>query len=529
MSPGKQNQTFFVLTTMGRYLRLWLPGIILLLCFLVLGTVVHKDYGIAWDESMQRHTGEVSWDYVLHHDPALFTYQDRQYGVGFELPLIVLEKVLGIHDAGNVYRMRHLVTHFFFLAGAFFLYLLALRLYRSHLVACLGFLCFVSSPRLYAHSFFNSKDIPYLAMFTITLYVAQVAFQKKTNRMFAALGLVCGYLLSLRVMGVLPIGFFGFFLALDLFFNRKDPSERNKVLIRALYFLLPCGAATYLFWPYLWPDPLQHFLQAYQRMSHFDWPFSVLLNGKSVPGTGLPWYYLPTWFLITNPEVWLIAGLGGLMLTGFGFLRHPLRYLQNTPERNFLLYIMCFGASILAVILLHAVIYDDWRHLYFIYAPFVLLALYFIHRLLQTRARRVVQVACLAQCLASGYFMVSAHPFQQVYFNAFVSHDKEFLRRHYELDYWGVCYKQGMDHLAATHPRGNIRVSSYPLGVYLARFNAQLLPENERSRFIYTTPDSADYFLTNFRWHPEDYNYPETDFSVEVLHSTIFCVYETHR
>ncbi len=506
----------------------FLPGIILFILALITGIIVFRDYGIAWDESMQHHTGEVSLDYMLHGDQGLFTYRDRHYGVGFELPLIILEKVFRIKDAGHIYLMRHLVSHIFFLISAFCCYLVALRLYKNQFIACLGFMAYAFAPRIYAHSFFNSKDVPYLAMFMITFAISQVAFEKNKKWLYVLLGLACGYTTSLRIMGVILDGFILFFLSADMItaYLKKEkikPAVVNLLLFGGSFFVM-----LYACWPYLWTNPIHNFIISYQRMSHFDWPFSVLLGGKQVSGTALPWSYFPIWFVITNPVLWLLAGFAGIIRAVLNFFKKPLVYLNNTPERNYLLYLLSFGVPILAVIFLHAVIYDDWRHLYFVYAPFVMLALYCINWLMHTRVKLLVQAVCILQLVFTGYFMVSNHPFEQVYFNDLVSHDKESLRKNYELDYWGCSYKQALDHLVKENPEGPIKISSYAEGEYLARFNSQLLSEKDRNRIEILPADSADYFITNYRWHPADYPYEHIDYSISVLNSTILCVYKTH-
>src|SRR5882757_3909121 len=111
-------------------------------------------------------------------------------------------------------------------------------------------------------------------------------------------------------------------------------------------------------------------------------------------------------------------------------------------------YLLCFTGPIAAVLILHSIIYDDWRHLYFVYPSFVMLALYFVNKLYDTKLRMVVLGAFGLQVLLLAFFMIKEHPFQQVYFNEFVSHDKEALRKNYELDYWGSSFKQGLEHLA---------------------------------------------------------------------------------
>ncbi len=504
------------------------PGILLFILAMILGLVVFRDYGIAWDESMQRHTGEVSLNYILHADNGLFSYRDRHYGVGFELPLIMLEKVLHIKDPGNAYLMRHLVSHLFFLVSAFCCYLLALRLFKNQFIACIGFLIYAFAPRIYAHSFFNSKDVPYLAMFMIVFAISQYTFEKNKKWLYIILGLACGYTTSLRIMGVILDGFILFFLGIDLLTAMLQKEKIKQPIVNILLFGASFFIMLYACWPYLWTNPVENFIISYKRMSHFDWPFTVLISGKQVPGTELSWTYFPTWFLITNPILWLITGFAGIILAIISFLKKPLAYLRNTQDRNFLLYLLSFGIPILAVIFLHAVIYDDWRHLYFVYAPFVMLLLCFINYVRNTRFKIIIEIACLLQIGLIVFFMVRNHPYQQVYFNELVSHQNESLRKNYELDYWGCTNKQALEYLVAKHPEGSILVSGSAVGEYLIRFNTQLLKEKDRVRIEITTPERADYFISNFRWHPEDYPYPQKEYSISVLNSTILCIYKTH-
>ncbi len=206
----------------------------------------------------------------------------------------------------------------------------------------------------------------------------------------------------------------------------------------------------------------------------------------------------------------------------------PLAFIKNTRERNFLLYIACFTVPILAVLILHSVIYDDWRHLYFIYPAFLLMAIYFINKILQSKFRLIIQVAVVVQLVAVGYFMIADHPFQQVYFNELVSHDAEYLHKNYEMDYWGAGLKVGLERLIKDHPDGAIKVSSNYLGNGPLQNNIEILQERDRKRLEITEPEAADYFITNFRSHPDTFAYPHVDYSIKVLNSTILCVYKTH-
>ena len=94
---------------------------------LVITFSIYKDYGISWDEGIQRSTARINFNYVFRGDQELKSWIDQDYGVVFELPLYIIEKVFKWKDVENgelyVFLYRHLFTHLFYLLGGLFLYL----------------------------------------------------------------------------------------------------------------------------------------------------------------------------------------------------------------------------------------------------------------------------------------------------------------------------------------------------------------------------------------------------------------------
>src|SRR5581483_7448949 len=168
---------YFSMLTDQKIINYW-PGVALLCMSLLLGSFIYKDYGISWDEKEQRGLGRITYNYVVTGDNTLKTYDNRGLGPGFELPLIFMEKWLHLEGDRNIFLARHLATHIFFLLGVFCGYVLALRIFRSQFIACLAFIMLAFHPRIYAHSFFNTKDIPFLAALLIVMMVSQAAFEK---------------------------------------------------------------------------------------------------------------------------------------------------------------------------------------------------------------------------------------------------------------------------------------------------------------------------------------------------------------
>lgn len=504
----------------------YLPGILLFVVALIVAFLTYKDYGISWDELDQRKIGTLTYNYISNGNTDLFNYTYRWYGTGYELPLIYLEKWFGLTDSQAVYFMRHLVTHILYLLSALAVYVIIFRSTRNMIVASICFLMMVLMPRIYAHSFFNTKDIPFLCLYIITLAIAQVAFDKNKLWLYGLMGAVTGYTTSIRVMGIMMFAFLLGMLLLDLLNSLSDKEAKKKALINtglyvALFCLTLVGA-----WPLLWKGPVSNFLEAYSVMSHYNWPGMVLLRGKDLSAIDLPADYFPTWFVLTTPLLWIALGVVGAGFVLKNFFKNLKGHFLNSDGRNFMLALCCFIVPVFAVVALHAVIYDDWRHLYFVYPPFVLLAGYGINMFINGKFKWVVISVCALQMTIVAYFMFKNHPFQEVYFNELTSTEEEYLRENYELDYWGCSFKQGLEYLVKKHPTDTIKVGCNIIDP--VHHNLSILPPADRARIVlYDSKhaEEADYFITNFRERKYDYPSKNVEHEIKVLNSTIMCIY----
>ena len=106
----------------------WAPAAIVVALFAVVGIAVVDDYGVSTDEFAQREIAQMNIDYALGTGDLPFNH-DRYYGVAFEAPLVLVERLLGLTDSRAILLSRHLLTHLFFLAGGWFCYLLTCRLF----------------------------------------------------------------------------------------------------------------------------------------------------------------------------------------------------------------------------------------------------------------------------------------------------------------------------------------------------------------------------------------------------------------
>ena len=511
---------------MKTLLKTYAPGFILFVISLVIGLMLYKDYGVAWDDPVQRELGLVSYNYAFHKDQTLKTITDKDYGVAFELVLIGIERALDLSDTREIYLSRHLAIHVFFLLSAFMAYILFYRLFRSNIIACLGFLALVFHPRIYAHSFFNSKDVPFLSAILIAIVFAHFAFTERRLLLFFLLGLCTGYATAIRIMGVMLILIFSFFLLIDFISAVRKRKEVLHVFLRIVLFLLGTTLMLYASWPILWEHPVDELVNSFKSFSHYAWNGQVLFNGVTAPADQLPRWYAPFWFAISTPVLWLVLGATGIVLLVYHFVKFPGKFFLNTYERNFTICLLCFAGPVLAVLILRSKLYDDWRHLYFIYPSFVLIILYAIsHLAAKPTAKWLLSVACAAQLVYLGYFVVRYHPLQQVYFNKLVSHKEDYLRSQYEMEYWGSSYKQGLEYILEHDKSDSIRVfwSLHPV-----INNVGILKPEQRKRLVLVgRGEYPFYFVTNYRQKDplEGHHYPVV-YKLEVLNNIVLGVYK---
>ncbi len=471
------------MTTISRTsCRTW--AVAILVFFAVAGGAVLDDYGLSPDANLQRRTAAANLEYVLGDDDALSAGagylpvdHERYYGMAFDLPLLLAERALGLDDSRTAHLLRHGATHLFWLCGGFACFLLARRLFDSGPIALLAMLLFLLHPRLYAHAFFNSKDVPFLAMFMIALYLVHRAFEKDTIRAFAVLGAGTAVLTNLRIMGLMLFAAVLGMRACDLLCAAQW-SERRRVLKTMAAFGAACAAVLYGLHPYLWGDPLR-FAEALRVLSeHPENPWQIF-QGQLVRPDDLPWRYVPTWMAITTPPFTLLLGGVGIVGITWRGAAHPSLALRNTPLRFELLLTACLAAPPLAVAALGAHTYDGWRHLYFLHAPLALLAASGL-RLPASRdaawARRGKYAA--AGVAAAGILIAMAriHPYQNLYFNFLVARaTPEHPGTQYEMAYWETASLGALRHLAQTWPSTRLCVT----GTTRQR---RLLPEAQRKR-----------------------------------------------
>jgi hypothetical protein len=504
--------------------------------FLLIGVRMVADYGISFDEKSNRAYGMATWQYMRNGDRQLFQMVEKYHGPVFEILLILLEKGLRLSDPHDIYLLRHFVTFLFFYFSVFVFYLLCKIRFGDWRIALLGPVFMVLSPRILADSFYNSKDLPFFSCFLIAIYTLVKFLEHKTWRRALLHALCCGILIDIRILGILVPGFTGLFILSELFLSVQARSNWKRYLVLLGFYSLFLIGFTLLFFPILWEAPVYHFMQAFLEMKRYPWGGGVIYAGEHINATRIPWHYIPTWIIITTPLLYVvtfIVGLFGLAKSLFG---KTINLYSNSKHRLDSICVLWIFMPILSVIVLKSVVYDGWRHLFYVYPALLMIASNGLRSAFQDmlslckeqkHAQLVktllILVACLSLCSPT-YFMITYHPHQNVYFNRLAGKDMQTVKANFDLDYWGLSYRQAFEYILKHDSREQIKIATANMSVEAI---ALILPPAQRKRIIPTWPlVEADYFASNFHPIITDPPYGQEIYAIKIGNAKIMAVYD---
>jgi hypothetical protein len=529
--------------------------------FLALGLSIYKDYGFSTDEIFQQQLGYDNYFYLRGANQKLLQNSERYHGPLFTVFATLMEWKLGGGSTQGAFFARHLATFLFFFGGTFFFFLICRRVFRSWKIGLLGCLFLILSPVIFSNAFYNPKDIPFLAVFTVAMFTLTVLLDHPGLPAAFLHGAACAALMAVRIPGILAVAITLALLAAvyllapippaPLTSGRGNKSPRplggeaggggitkpslwRLVGLTAAYLAVTFGGLVAIF-PALWSNPLKNFIEALFLFSRYEqWGGQVFYMGQYLTPDQLPWHYIPVWIAITTPLLYTAAFLLGLVSSGAGLLRKPI-FALDEDKRTWLVFWMWFFLPLLTVILGHSVVYNGWRHLFFIYPAFIVIALGGLRAVFawlrahwNARAAWVlVGGLCLWSAVDSAVFIVNNHPHENVYFNPLAGADMQAVKQRFDMDYWGLSYRSVLEAIARNDPSEHITIYA---ANSTGKWSARMLPPKDQARISFVDdPQNANYFISDYKdehaAHPQEYDYSNEFFAVKVGDAKIAVAY----
>jgi hypothetical protein len=423
-------------TSQSRFSTAWWVFVALAATLLPMMVFASFDFGVTWDEKPRHHYGELVWEFMRGLRARTTTYVEdggHLYGGLFDTICAAVEQYVPV----NRYVLRHAINATFGWIGIVYVGRLAARFFGLW-AGVLGLLLIAFSPRYFADSMNNPKDLPFAAATAAALYYfskmsTRWPYLSRSTAFKIVLALAAA--LNIRAAALLYLGYFG--LVITAFVLAERQFDRRRLLDTFLRVVGVTAGVLVLgtvFWPWAMASPFVRPIEALLSFANAPFGADVLFNGRPVPSNDLPWYYVPVWLLISTPPVVLV----GLVLAGLFTKREWLPALFALSAIAVL--------PIVLVIVQHSTLYDGVRHLLFIYPVIVVLAAGGWAAALSRRdplVRRITAVLLVIGLVNILTFTVRAHPNESAYFNELVGGPKGAFSK-YDMDYWGNCVLQAV-------------------------------------------------------------------------------------
>ena len=422
---------------------------ILIAHFVVIVATFQK-YGVTNDERLHVNYGRDIVDWYASfgaNDAALTSEGTCLYGGFFDLVGQLAAQISPL----DPYETKHFCNAIIGWIGIIAAYRIGL-LFGGPLYGCVAAVCLILTPRYYAHSFNNPKDLPFAVFYLWSIYyLARTVrgFPRLSQADVVGLGISIGLTLGIRVGGVLLVCYTGLFYGIAWLINTdRSLDALRQAWPRVLGAFAIAWVVMTLSWPLAQVSPIDTPIAAFTKFSDFPDTHYSFYKGAYLPSPETPRTYVPTWFSITLPDHVLFGLLVGVTLLLF---KVTGRSSQRWP-----LGVLVFAGvfPIAYAVLSNPPLYDGTRHFLFAMPPLAILAgLAFAEswkRLPRNGSYVVAGLGSIATLIVA-IDMVQLHPNQVTYFNRLIAGGVDAAQVDYETDYWRHAQKQALRWIKETH------------------------------------------------------------------------------
>ena len=483
-----------------------LTAVVLFLIYACIGIVCYDDYGCGPDEGMERQTALVNFKYVIHklnisideanetwlgYLPELHEYRDRYYGTALHFPLVLIESFFHFTlEPAQFYGLRHFYTFVNYYFGVICLYKLLSSRFGSKKFGIIGMLMMILSPRFFAESFYNNKDVIFVAWYAICLYLIDRWFRKRNLSNSVILAFSLALTCNTRFNGII---FIPVFICLYIFDFLRN---KNKAALK--YFLVVLFLSVIIFYlitPNFWEHPLQTLIETLQfNMHHPNHGSDGNLFKGVLVDAAQTYTYVPVWIIITTPVIYTLFILLGTLWSLCELIQQVLRRdFRSIRLTDLAMLIVSYGA-VFFIIFAHVTIYNGWRHCYFAYPCFVYFSVYLFSKLDNANYRPVKYVCAVALAVSMIYnifWILRNHPFEYVYFSPFARSSAN----QFSGDYWGISSRALLEYITKIDPGRTITINHE--FTQAGSINRGLLPLDKRDliELVYEESDAVEYYI----------------------------------
>lgn len=358
-------------------------------------------------------------------------------------PFLLLNYISPIY---TIY-MWYFYTFIIFFIGVIYFYRLIYYLFKSRRISTISSLLYVSCPRLFIDGIHNNKDIVLMSLLVIMIFYGLKMIDEKNKKNMILFSLVSGFVCNTKIIGLYFLGIIGLCFILNLFI-KKEWSKRNILYGLTVAFLSIIGYL--LLTPAIWGNgklEIVEFIKyCFKNSVSFRADPIVLFEGELYQNSikSLPFYYIPKMILITIP---IISSL----LFCFGTINVIIQNIKNlfNRKKDFLIIsLFCILIMLLIPLIIamtsHPVLYNGWRHFYFLYSLIMIISSYGFFVLFNKNKRfnKVISLLCVFTILTNIGYLLKYNVANTAYYNILIN--RKNIQERYQLDYYEITTKQAI-------------------------------------------------------------------------------------
>ena len=497
----------------------------------IVGIISVEDYGVTNDEYSNRFRSLVTINHLgdkllpainqrFKGDkkvPKLSEVSDKMKFYGgsiLQVPLTLLEILSKTNDKRDAFRLRHYIYFVIFFCSLIAFYNILKIRFDDWQYCLIGTLILFLTPRIFANSFYNNFDIPFMAFTIFAINYGLKLIKKISYKNIIFFSFFAAAAMNIRIMGLIIPTFICFIILINSVQN-KNEVKRNILNIIKISFL------TYflyvLFFPSLWENPLINTYAVFTNLGNHPMGGTHLYLGNLISFSEAPWHYIPVWIFVTVPVFYTLFFILGL----FDFLLNFIKNKKTSSLNQDILFLLMFVTPIFAIIILNSTIYDGWRHLYFIYPFFVIFVVKGLISFSRSfnkykKINKLFKIIILFALLDTAFWMHKNHPYQFTYFNKIV---RNSVFGNFEIDYLSASYKTNYDFLIKNEKKDLYLIADSGTRVKLF-YSLFSLSAGDRQKFKIVEKNKAQYLITTYNLDSQVYDKKFFD-QYEILNEVI--------
>ena len=389
----------------------------------------------------------------------------------------------------NTYKWQTFVNVLIFIFLGIVLSSTTKLIFNSFKIELYTLTVYLTFPVLFGMSLVNFKDIPVMAGVSLVScgFIQILATGKHRYLNFFAL-ITIGLIISFGTrVGIFYILIFIILCNYLFILMLKSFKKINlNILYLTVSLLLSLFCAFFILRminPLIKIDIIQLIIDSYNMTSNNPLSIDNKIANQTLNSTNLPWWYIPVWLIVKIPLLQLLIFIISLVLLFKTYISH---FYSNKLYFVFPFIVQSVIVPILLIVY-RPVMYDEIRHILFIYTGLILFNSVFFYGVMTYKPKKSFLIRNLVILLfmllpfLNLVYVYKWFPYSYAYINEIGKYSGQ--EKSWDVDYWGVSSQEGVMKLQKYSLNAIVVSPSISTSFYLGTKKPEDLDMFEKSNY----------------------------------------------